>query len=275
MALFSAFKAELFRIRRRFSFVAFLAVIFAICLGVVLLHGETRAGAVEYPPAYAAFVNRMGPEMLPNTFAFFFYYYEAPFHFLMALSTVFLVSGVFSQNYETGMLRTLLVHGMPRRRYLVCHIAADFVVLLGGWTLGMVLIAALGLVFDYMWWGRLVWDSSCWGVMARMGIGYSSQQMIVVGFTLLGVILSRQMLFGVIGGMVGPVITALTGSPFVAWWLSSRPFLSFLAAAHKTVLDMELSLFDPRYIGALLVLWVFARGMMAVNLWLFSRQEIK
>ncbi len=273
MALFSAFKAELFRIRRRFSFVAFLAVIFAICLGVVLLHRETRLSVVEFP-AFATTINRMGPEMLPNTFAFFFYYYDAPFHFLMTLPTVFLVAGVFSQNYETGMLRTLLVHGMPRRRYLVCHIAADFVVLLGGWTLGMLLIAALGLVFDYMWWGRLVWDSSCWGVMARMVIGYSSQQMIVVGLTLLGVILSRQMLFGVIGGMVGPVITALAGSSFAALWLSSRPFLSFLAASHKTVIDPGLSPLDPGCIGAFIVLWMGIAGIMAVNLWLFGRQEI-
>lgn len=273
--MIQAFKAEMFRIRRHLSFVVFVGLVAGICVGFLMLHIVSREATVGIADMSVAAYNRMGSELLPNTFAFFFYYYDINLiHLLLALPAVLFASSAFSQNYETGMLRTLIGHGISPRRYLFCYLVADFAVLLIAWSFGAVLIAGLGLAFDYLFLGNLVWSPSCWGALLRMVVGHSSQQMAVIGFTLLGVILSRQAIYGLISG-IGYVFVSMTvSSAGVALWLTAQPFLSFLVTAHKTVIDPGLSLLDPGCIGAFIVLWIGIAGIMAVNLWLFGRQEI-
>lgn len=270
-----AFKAEMFSIRRHLSFVVFVGLIAGICVGFLMLHIVAREATVGISDISVAAYNRMGSELFPNTFAFFFYYYDIGLiHLLLALPAVLFASSAFSQGYETGMLRTLIGHGVSPRRYLFCHLAADFAVLLIAWGFGAVLIVGLGLAFDYAWSGDLAWSSSCWGAMLRMIAGHSSQQMAVIGFTLLGVILSRQALYGLISGLGYVFITTVVTSEGVALWLTSQPFLSFLITAHRTVIAPGFSWLDPGYIGAFIVLWMVVVGIMTVNLWLFGRQEI-
>ncbi|MBN2006179.1 MAG: hypothetical protein JXA21_22675 [Anaerolineae bacterium] len=273
--MIQAFKAEMFRIRRHLSYVVFVGLIAGICAGFSMLHIVAREATMGIPDMSVAAYNRMGSELLPNTFAFFSYYYDIGFiHLLLALPVVLFESSVFGKTYETGMLRTLIGHGVSRRRYLFFHLVADFAVLLIVWSLGAVLIAGLGLAFDYLFLGNLAWSPSCWGAMLRMILGHSSQQMAIIGFTLLGVILSRQAMYGFIGGIVYVFISMTVSSAVASSWLTSQPFLSFLFTAHKTVIDPGLPWLDPGYMGAFVVLWIGVAGIMAVNLWLFGRQEI-
>jgi len=195
-------------------------------------------------------------------------------HIIVDFMAIVFAASTFNQDYNAGMLRTLIGHGLCRSRYLAAQGAALLASLIFAWSAIALATLFFAFVHTYFIKGELVWQSSYWIDILRMIAGNSLRYFSAGCFVLLTVVLFRRPLLGVIGGVFYFQIL----EPIVPWSLEELDLLQFIPYtplhAGNALLDPSIAMTGPELVRAMLVLLLWGVLSLALAAVIFNKRDL-
>jgi ABC-type transport system involved in multi-copper enzyme maturation permease subunit len=187
---------------------------------------------------------------------------------------IFFAANMLGKDYATGMLRTLISHGLRRSRYLMAKGVALFVSLVLAWSVCTMVVLAIGVSLTHLLEGGFQWQGRFWSDIVRMIAGNSLRQFVLACTVFLSVVLFRHTLIGALGGLLYLLLLEPTVPGLLLKLKLPRlvPYTSVHAS--KVLLDPDVALISLDFPRAGLVLSSWGISIMAIAMIVFRKKDI-